>query len=180
MKYRLSEGAGECFYYVGVEDGGYPRGLAANDLRLSLNNLNYMASSLKATAAVARLFGGAHGRVCALVQVRRNCVEDVKYVELRVAGTHFSCCTHFSAKLAIATDGPTLVHAVLGMLQTSLEIPSHTDSEHTCSGSVPLSWGYPQTRPGPCMHSPARSIPCSRKVRAGRRARGPSNSTYEV
>jgi GTPase len=86
MKYRLSEGSGECFYYVGVEDGGYPRGLEENDLRLSLNNLNYMASSLKATAIIARLFLGAHRRFCALVQVRRNCVEDVNYVELRVAG----------------------------------------------------------------------------------------------
>jgi GTPase len=86
MKYRLSEGAGECFYYVGVEDRGYPCGLIENDLRLSLNNLNYMAQSLKATATIARMFAGAYGRLCALVAVRRNCVEDVHYVELRVAG----------------------------------------------------------------------------------------------
>lgn len=86
MKYRISEGQGECFYYVGVEDGGYPRGLSDNDLRLSLNNLNYMASALKATATIARLFQGALGRSCALVQVLRNCVEDVHYLEMRVAG----------------------------------------------------------------------------------------------
>jgi GTPase len=86
MKYRLSEGSGECFYYVGVEDGGYPRGLEPNDLRLSLNNLNYMAKSLKATATIAKLLHGAHGRAYALAHVRRNCVEKVHYVELRVAG----------------------------------------------------------------------------------------------
>ena len=86
MKFRLSEGVGECFYYVGIEDCGYPCGLDANDLRLSLNNLNYMAQSLKATASVARLFLGAHGRSCALVRVGRNCADDVNYVELRVAG----------------------------------------------------------------------------------------------
>jgi hypothetical protein len=86
MKYRLSEGFGECFYYVGIEDGGYPRGLEANDLRLSLNNLNYMAQSLKATATIAKLLHGAHGRAYALAHVRRNCVEEMHYVELRVAG----------------------------------------------------------------------------------------------
>lgn len=86
MKFRLSEGQGECFYYVGVEDHGYPRGLSDNDLRLSLNNLNYMASALKATAIISRLFQGAMGRSCALVQVVRNCVEDVHYLEMRVAG----------------------------------------------------------------------------------------------
>lgn len=86
MKFRLSEGDGECFYYVGVEDGGYPRGLCANDLRLSLNNLDYMAQSLKATATIAELPRGAHGRAYALVHVRRNTVAQVHYVELRVAG----------------------------------------------------------------------------------------------
>ena len=88
MKFRMSEGAGECFYYLGVQDQGYPCGLGENDLRLSLNNLNYMAQSLRSTASVAKLFVGAHGRLCALVQVKRNCVEDVKYEELRVAGLH--------------------------------------------------------------------------------------------
>jgi Elongation factor Tu GTP binding domain len=97
MKFRLSEGAGECFYYVGVEDRGYPAGLEENDLRLSLNNLNYMAQSLRATATIAHLFLGAFGRLCALVQVRRNCVEEMRYVELRVAGArraplHDKCC----------------------------------------------------------------------------------------
>ena len=77
MKFRLSEGQGECIYYVGVEDGGYPRGLTDDDLRLSLNNLNYMASALKATATIACLFQGAMERSCARVQVQRNCVEDV-------------------------------------------------------------------------------------------------------
>jgi hypothetical protein len=61
-------------------------GLSDDDLRLSLNNLNYMASALKATATIARLFQGAMGRSCALVKVRRDCVEDVHYLEMRVAG----------------------------------------------------------------------------------------------
>ena len=86
MKYRLSEGAGECFYYIGVEDRGYPRGLSESDLKVSLDNLNYMANALKATANAVRIFPGAYSRVCALVQVRRNCAEDVTYAELRICG----------------------------------------------------------------------------------------------
>lgn len=93
MKFRLAEGQGDgCFYYVGVEDGGYPRGLNDNDLRLSLNNLNYMASALKSTATIARLFQGASGRSCALVQVRRDCIEDVHYLEMRIAGVLAPLC----------------------------------------------------------------------------------------
>lgn len=45
-----------------------------------------MAAALKATATVARLFQGAHGRCCALVHVRDGGVEDVSYLEMRVAG----------------------------------------------------------------------------------------------
>ena len=32
LQYRLSEGNGECMYYLGVEDDGYPRGLNDQDL----------------------------------------------------------------------------------------------------------------------------------------------------
>lgn len=48
-----------------------------------------MAEALKATATVARLFQGAHGRCCALVHVKDGCVEDVSYLEMRVAGAPY-------------------------------------------------------------------------------------------
>ncbi len=43
MKFRLSEGNGECFYYIGVEDNGYPKGLDPPELDASIATLHTMA-----------------------------------------------------------------------------------------------------------------------------------------
>ena len=55
MKYRLAEGSGECFYYLGVEDDGYPRGLEPQDLQVSVSTLNIMAGQ------VCVVWGGVDG-----------------------------------------------------------------------------------------------------------------------
>lgn len=47
MKFRLSEGSGECFYYLGVEDDGYPRGLDTQELQESMAVIHRMAVSLQ-------------------------------------------------------------------------------------------------------------------------------------
>jgi GTPase len=47
MKFRLSEGSGECFYYLGVEDDGYPRGLEDDELQDTMAVLHHMAQSLQ-------------------------------------------------------------------------------------------------------------------------------------
>lgn len=47
MKFRLSEGSGECFYYLGVEDDGYPRGLEHQELQDSIAVIHRMAVSLQ-------------------------------------------------------------------------------------------------------------------------------------
>jgi len=83
----MSEGAGEALYVLGVEDGGYPRGLVDRDLRESVACLALMASALRASATLVRLFPGAHARQCALVHVCRDCAEGVSYAnEMRVCG----------------------------------------------------------------------------------------------
>eukprot|EP00955_Chlamydomonas_euryale_P025836 272766-Chlamydomonas_euryale.AAC.1 len=68
MKYRLSEGGAECFYFVGVEDDGYPRGLEECDLRRSMATLRHMADALGAEVALVRTLPGAGGRTCALAR----------------------------------------------------------------------------------------------------------------
>jgi GTPase len=66
MKFRLSEGSGECFYYLGVEDDGYPRGLDTQELQESMAVIHRMAVSLQVSlqqqheaAAGARQFQAA-------------------------------------------------------------------------------------------------------------------------
>ena len=55
MKFRLAEGGGERFYYLGVEDDGYPRGLDPPDLQTSISTLNVMAAQVWS-------LGGMEGR----------------------------------------------------------------------------------------------------------------------
>lgn len=85
MKYRLAEGNGECFYFVGVEDDGYPRGLTQADLDTSLATLHAMAEEVHAATTLLRKAAGTRKRQCAIVRVHKLCVDDVSYTDLRIA-----------------------------------------------------------------------------------------------
>ncbi len=86
MKFRLSEGGGECWYYLGVEDDGYPKGLGGLELECSVATLRAMAASLGATAGLVRTLRGAHGRSAALMHVREAQLDEARHTDLRVAG----------------------------------------------------------------------------------------------
>ncbi|KAG2502058.1 hypothetical protein HYH03_000552 [Edaphochlamys debaryana] len=85
MKFRLSEGNGECFYYIGVEDNGYPKGLEPADLEGSIGTLQHMASSLGAAASLVHYLPGAWGRRAALLRVATATSEEACHTDLRVA-----------------------------------------------------------------------------------------------
>ncbi|GAX84840.1 hypothetical protein CEUSTIGMA_g12261.t1 [Chlamydomonas eustigma] len=85
MKYRLAEGSGECFYFLGVEDDGYPRGLTEEDLQSSICTLRIMANSLGAEALLVRSIPGAYGRSACLIRVRRQKLDQLSFVDLRVS-----------------------------------------------------------------------------------------------
>ncbi|KEP59897.1 UNVERIFIED_CONTAM: hypothetical protein HHA_255280 [Hammondia hammondi] len=55
MRYRLHEGAGVCFYLLGVTDDGLGVGISSRCMRASLQTVELMASSLAASAAVVYL-----------------------------------------------------------------------------------------------------------------------------
>lgn len=46
MAYRLSEGSGECIYYIGINDDGTPFGLTIDQLNESIQNLEIMSKKL--------------------------------------------------------------------------------------------------------------------------------------
>ena len=101
LKFRLSEGGGECFYYIGVEDNGHPRGLDAPELQASLAALDAMAAEVEACAAVVRTPPGAEGRRCAVV---------------RVSGASAPCAAHDDLRVAVAggvDSGKSTLVAVL-------------------------------------------------------------------
>ncbi|KAK9831512.1 hypothetical protein WJX81_004473 [Elliptochloris bilobata] len=85
MHYRLSEGAGECFYYVGVTDEGYPRGLPPDELGASLATLEALAAEAGCGTELMRQLPGARGRACALLRVHRLAAAEAMHVDLRIA-----------------------------------------------------------------------------------------------
>ncbi|KIZ03296.1 GTP-binding protein 2 [Monoraphidium neglectum] len=111
MKYRLAEGRGEAFYYIGVEDDGYPCGLDPQQLDASLATLRRMAAALGARAGLVERLRGAFGREAALVHVERNTREEVACIDLRVAvaGSTDSGKSTLTAVLTHGADGRPLL-----------------------------------------------------------------------
>lgn len=61
-----------CCMHPGVEDDGYPKGLAAADLEASLATLHVMAASLRAAANLVRLSTAADEPGCPSASVQQD------------------------------------------------------------------------------------------------------------
>lgn len=87
LKFRLSEGSGQCYYYIGVEDNGHPKGLPETELHSSLETLHKMAIEVAATATILRTPPGVDGGKCAVVRVTYGSERHVAHQDLRIAVT---------------------------------------------------------------------------------------------
>ncbi|GLC40915.1 hypothetical protein PLESTF_001055800 [Pleodorina starrii] len=85
MKYRLSEGDGECFYYIGIEDNGYPKGLEPAELDGSIATLHRMADHLGAFVTLLHYLPAAWGRRAALLRVANGTAQEACHTDLRIA-----------------------------------------------------------------------------------------------
>ena len=54
MKYRINEGNGEAFYYIGIMDNGTPKGIIESEYKESQSNLNYLA--LKLDCSITKIY----------------------------------------------------------------------------------------------------------------------------
>eukprot|EP01062_Namystynia_karyoxenos_P006215 TRINITY_DN1216_c0_g3_i2.p1 TRINITY_DN1216_c0_g3~~TRINITY_DN1216_c0_g3_i2.p1 ORF type:complete len:667 (+),score=239.48 TRINITY_DN1216_c0_g3_i2:127-2127(+) len=52
MKYRVTEGQGECLYEIGVDNSGLPKGLAEDEYRESIDTVRRMAAQLKCDVSI--------------------------------------------------------------------------------------------------------------------------------
>ncbi len=71
MKFRLQEGAGTCYYKIGLEDNGNPLGINETELKQSLDVLEEIAERLNATADVVNVVKGKVGFI-AEIEVKLN------------------------------------------------------------------------------------------------------------
>ncbi len=58
MRYRLREGNGEAFYYIGVEDNGTAKGLKKEEMLSSLKTICLMANNSKADCILLKWMKG--------------------------------------------------------------------------------------------------------------------------
>ena len=63
MKFRMQEGNGEAFYYIGVKDDGEAQGITTEQMELSLRTLHRMAWTLKYSLAIRSINKGKKGEI---------------------------------------------------------------------------------------------------------------------
>lgn len=88
MKFRVTEGQGECIYEVGVADDGLPKGLAESDFLETLATLRRMADRLQCDLSVVyeKVVQESPLLKCAEVMVRKFGLEDVVDVRISMCG----------------------------------------------------------------------------------------------
>ena len=67
MKFRLQEGAGVCYYKIGIEDNGNPVGLTEEELKVSLDVIEEIAERLNATPSVMSIGKGKLGFIAEII-----------------------------------------------------------------------------------------------------------------
>ncbi|KAK9865507.1 hypothetical protein WJX84_004097 [Apatococcus fuscideae] len=85
LKFRLSEGSGECHYYLGVQDDGKLVGLAPREQEISAAVLAGMAAEVGAASQLLHQLPVGQQRAALCVRVRRASVDHLVCTDLCVA-----------------------------------------------------------------------------------------------
>ena len=86
MKYRNSEGQGECTYKIGLEDCGTPLGLKKEEMEESLMNIIKMSDSLKLEAVLCCMKKGYVGLISELLIRKRQKTHINNMVKIMMMG----------------------------------------------------------------------------------------------
>jgi GTPase len=72
MKWRISEGKGHCYYYIGITDDGNPRGISYACMKKSIENLVNISNYLRYTHEIVYYKKGSSGGFCAKIFIVDN------------------------------------------------------------------------------------------------------------
>jgi GTPase len=72
MKWRMSEGKGHCYYFIGFTDEGIARGISYACMKKSIENLSNVSNYLRYTYEVVYYKKGISGGFCAKVFIVDN------------------------------------------------------------------------------------------------------------
>ena len=72
MKWRISEGKGNCYYFIGITDDGTARGISYTCMKKSIENLVNISNYLGYTHELVYYKKGTSGGFCAKVFIIDN------------------------------------------------------------------------------------------------------------
>jgi GTPase len=72
MTWRIAEGKGMCYYYIGITDDGIPRGISRKYMEKSIKNLGKITNYLGFNYEIVYLKKGISGGFCAKVFIVNN------------------------------------------------------------------------------------------------------------
>jgi len=84
MNFRLSEGSGECYYVIGVEDSGNPLGISKEELEISLSVINSIAINLGCKAKISKYIEGKEGRLIAEMYIKKQEENSIDKIEINI------------------------------------------------------------------------------------------------
>jgi hypothetical protein len=85
MEFRLREGVGKCFYRIGLEDNGNCLGLKEEELKKSLETLQYLADQIKATMEIVKYYQGEEGLIAEVMITKEIIYEAKDLNEIKIA-----------------------------------------------------------------------------------------------
>eukprot|EP00924_Labyrinthula_sp_SR-Ha-C_P000143 maker-scaffold_39-snap-gene-2.79-mRNA-1 protein AED:0.00 eAED:0.00 QI:51/1/1/1/1/1/2/23/666 len=139
LKWRIKEGQGKCYYFLGVEDNGKKIGIDKVNMEKSLKTLHKMAKAVKAGIVNTKLFPidpqVLSSKKYAHVTIRRDATSDIpEEVRVIILGTSCGKTTLVSALSLNLPDNGT------GFSRTHILKHKHElDNGHTsCVTPVPL------------------------------------------
>ena len=84
MNFRLSEGSGECYYIIGVEDSGNPLGISKEELEISLSVINSIAIDLGCKAKISNIFKEKEDHLIAEMYIKKQEENTINKIEINI------------------------------------------------------------------------------------------------
>ena len=86
MQFRLTEGNGECFYQIGVEDNGNPLGLSKEDLEDSLKVLYIITQKINAQMTILNYRDGLNGLIGEILIIKEEKMKSKLEIKIGLIG----------------------------------------------------------------------------------------------
>lgn len=83
MRYRCSEGDGECIYNIGIEDDGTMTGISDKEYKETLENINLIASKNNYSVSILSSVETKDGKKVYEVLIRE--IHENKYIDIKIA-----------------------------------------------------------------------------------------------